>query len=175
MSTTIRLDASALSALIEADPDFKLELQRAVVAEVIKKVYLKDFKVVVEALAPQIVKDLIKESKADADVRREIEDRLKATVQSIRAGTYSYQTTRTLPAETKQLIAEQVTDLIKAEIGERVGTVESLSQRLMETLTARLEDTAERWVGSQVDGQIKARIEAGVRDRIAAITSGLTA
>ena len=49
----IKLDTKAIRLLIENDEEFKLDLQRAVVSEIVKKTVLRDARPISEYLSPE--------------------------------------------------------------------------------------------------------------------------
>lgn len=120
MSTTLKLDASAVALLMEQDPDFKLELQRAVIAQFTRQIYEKDVSTDARKLITECFKghqdDLIHAVKEDENLRKQYADQLSALVQSIRTSSYSYATTRVLSPETKNTVAAHVGELLRTEI-----------------------------------------------------------
>jgi hypothetical protein len=175
MSVTIRLDGAALTQLIEGDDDFKLELQRAVIAEVVKKLLLKDFGQVLNALAPQAMQELTAALKEDEGVRLELTERLAATVQSVRSGTYGFRAQKELPQETKTAIAQRVSGLVHEAIEARVGRVDKLVDEIIKNTINGIEGSIDKRIQSSVDATVARSIQTGVVKRLNELLAQLPA
>lgn len=125
MSVTIKLDSSAIAELTK-DPEYKLELQRAVVAEITRRMYttdvIGDVQNVVTRCFQQHRDDLVNAVKEDTSVREFLSKRLSDMVQSIKSGSWGTVTGKKLAPETVKLIDDHVVYLIREAAG--AGTVE---------------------------------------------------
>jgi len=175
MSTTIRLDAQALSSLVANDPDFRLELQRAVVAEVVRKIVFKDMPDALQTIAPKLAGEVISGLRDDAHMsaklQKEVGEAFK--VWKSTSASWSHTGKYVLSAEMQKQVSEAVTDLKR----EAVGAAETaFNAELAIALEARKADYlayVDRKMNEVVGKAIAAKIEAGVAERLAAIKAGL--
>jgi hypothetical protein len=133
MSITIKLDGQALAALIDGNDEFRLELQRAVIAEVTRKLYLNDVTGDVQKLINAAFKkhkdDLIQAVKDDEVVRKLMEQRIGGMIQSVRSGTFGYATQKTLSPELQSMINVHVNNLVQDECNRQLGSIPKLVEK----------------------------------------------
>lgn len=170
MATVIRLDGSALAKLIEIDPDFKLELQRAVLAEITGKLYKNDVATDVRRLIEECFQahknDLVRAVQEDQAFRAELDKKLAATVESIRAGGWGAVTQKRLPDALRGLLSRAVEEKINDAITAQVGTVERRVKEATETLAQRLEDRIPR-MGGTLEHDWKVEALKAIREDVA--------
>lgn len=147
MSINIKLDAPALTKLIEGDPDFKLELQRAVIAEITRKLYLNDVTGDMQKLIAGAFQghkdDLVRAVKEDDATRKFIDERLSALVQSVRSGSFGYVSQKKLSDELKGMVNVHVANLIQEECERQLGKI----PKLIEAKTKEIEEEVLRRIG----------------------------
>lgn len=139
MSITIKLDATALRALIGDNDEFRLELQRSVTAEVMRNFLMRDADQLAR-IAQDMMQDvlltkadpkawgskLILNSKAQAEVKEVVEaearkllyEQTKLTTETIKA----WLTTQ-LDARVGAAIAQNFEASVQAAIAERLATI----------------------------------------------------
>lgn len=127
MSIVIKLDAPAVTSLIEKDPEFRLELQRAVIAEITRKLYLNDVVGDIQKLMSDAFQshkdDLVRAVKEDEAVRKLIDERLGAFIKSVRSGSFGYTTQKSLSDELKSMVNVHVSKLVQEECERQLGKV----------------------------------------------------
>lgn len=172
MSIAIRLDAKAVTALIESDPDFKLELQRAVAAEVVRKLILKDvhsltsreeFKVLQQKLTDAVVDDTA--------FRKQLDERLAGLIQSIRSGTWGLAQQKKPSKELIDLLNKENERIIEDAIRQATES----SARIAERITAKYDVLIEAEVDRRINRDVAAKIDAKVKERLAAISAAVAA
>lgn len=118
--TTIKLDTNAIRFLMEQDPEFKLELQKAViqniVADVRKSFVSEDLQEEIKKIVRAEHEEYIKTVLDDENLRKEIKSTISNMTESVRNGGYSYTKTRVLSADTKALIKSMTKGLIKEQV-----------------------------------------------------------
>jgi hypothetical protein len=152
MSTTIRLDSTAMRVLIEQDPEFKLELQRAVVSETVRNLFLKDVGnnvvKIIEATFKQQHQELVDAVKQDEGFRKGLEAKLSGFIQSIRGGSYGYADQKKLSPELQTLMNKRVGELVNEGVEKAVGSinnrVKEAEERISATLLAKMERITDR-------------------------------
>lgn len=152
MTTVIRLDGSALTKLIEMDPDFKLEMQRAVLAEITGKLYRNDVatdvRKIIEECFQEHKNDLVRAVQEDTALRAELDKKLASTVESVRAGGYGYTTQKKLPDELRGLLNRAVEEKINDAVAAQVGTVDRRVKEATDLLAKRIEERIPRMAGT---------------------------
>ena len=147
MSTTIKLDGSAVAKLIELDPDFKLELQRAVIAEVTRKLFFNDVASSIQKLIEVSFKEhndaLIEAVNQDEAFKKQMSDKVSSYIQSIRSNTYGRPNQLKLAPELENLISVSVKTKIDDAVEARVGTVD----RRVKDECKRIEDAVVERIG----------------------------
>lgn len=80
MTTHISLNRTALFALIDADPEFALDLKKSVVAEVGRRFFEKDAKRVIAAAEPELFAQALKAVQDDVDLSIRIQAALRSAL-----------------------------------------------------------------------------------------------
>jgi hypothetical protein len=170
MSIIVKLDAPAVASLIEKDPEFRLELQRAVIAEITRKLYLSDVVGDIQKLITEAFKshkdDLVKAVKEDEATRKFIDDRLGAFIKSVRSGTFGYTQQKVLSDELKGMVNVHVGKLIQEECERQLGNV----QKYCETTVKGIEEEVMRRVGKAtgwVEHNVKVEMLKQIREDVA--------
>lgn len=175
MSITMKLDAPAVRSLIKDDEKFSLELQQAVINEVVKGLY--------NNTAPNAIREMIDTACADrkqtivnavqADVgfRAHVDSVMSAMVQSIRASTNSYTVQRVLSEEIKRMINSHISGLVEAEVKKREDGLTASVDALILRLERRFETDIERRV-AEIDRAYHNVIQRRVMDKVAAFAAG---
>lgn len=138
MSITMKLDAHAVRALVKDDDKVQLELQQAVINEIIKGLYDRSIPSVVREMIDKTFAEkrteIVTAMQDDVGSRAYVDQALSAMVQSIRASTNSYTVQRTLSEEVKRMISNHIANLVEQEVDkhkERLNaTVEAMIARL---------------------------------------------
>jgi HPt (histidine-containing phosphotransfer) domain-containing protein len=130
--------------LFENDADFKLELQGAVIAEVVRGMFANDLKTDIDTMITNQVKAehpaLIQALQDDENLRKILDERLKALVQSVRSGSSSYANTRELSTEANALVRTRVEVVLTEAVEKALAPLEDRVQKRMERLTRELEE-----------------------------------
>jgi hypothetical protein len=170
MTTVIRLDGSALAKLIELDPEFKLELQRSILAEIAGKLYKNDIATDVRKLLEEVFQghrdDLVRAVQEDAALRAELDKKLASTVLSVRAGGYGYTTQKKLPDELRGLLNRAVEEKINDAVAAQVGTVDRRVKEATDLLAERLEERISR-MGGTLEHDWKVEALRAIREDVA--------
>jgi hypothetical protein len=170
MTTVIRLDGSALAKLVEMDPDFKLELQRAVIVEVTRNLYQNDVSTDVRKLIEECFKehknDLVEAVRNDIALRAELDKKLSSLVESVRAGSWGSVAQKKLPDEFRQLLSRAVNEKVDAAVTEQVGTVERRVKDATDILAKRLEERIPR-MGGTLEHDWKVEALKAIREDVA--------
>ena len=167
MTTKVILDRTALTALIESDPDFKLEVQKHILNDVMKNVFLKNIDSAMLKAAPIALVALHDDAFISASIAEALEKRVAAPK--------NYQKSARLTPEVQAIIDIEVDNAV-AKITKSVASeVHSSYGQLVEdwltsndaVIAARVEKHLERRVGEEV--------ERRVDDRVRKILDGLKA
>jgi hypothetical protein len=188
MPMTLKLDTPAVRTLIEADEAFKFELQQAVIAELVRKLYTNmasgNLAEMLEVALSAERDKLAQVVQDDEAMRKEMAKCLSATVQSVRAGGVGYRETRKLSNETRTLIMREVEELVKGKIQEELSKAEAeLTTRIakyeagiikrQEDMLSRLETRLDRETYRQIRAQVANDI-AKVVDAVATFEGRVT-
>ena len=184
MSTVIKLDTNALRFLIDLDPEFKIEVQRAVLQNIVNDVR-KDF---VSNDLQSKIKEIVKETNPDfvdtvtkdEAMRKLLDTTLKNLTQSVRSGYNSYSNTRALSDEVKAMIQLQIKNLVKEEVDKRVGDVPKIAEKardaIQEDVNARLTRIVDRLENSwkeetlrQIQSDVASRVNNAFKESAASI------
>ena len=143
----MKLDAPAVRALIKDDEKFSLELQQAVINEVVGRIYDKSIPTALRDMIDTACADrkqaIVNAVQADVGFRAHVDSVMSAMVQSIRASTNSHQVQKSLSDEVKRMIGNHISQLVEEEVEKRKDamnvTVEAMVERLEKRIEAGIE------------------------------------
>ena len=138
----MKLDAPAVRALIADNEEFRLELQAAVIQEIVRGMYEKSIPDqllnVINKQFTEKKNELMQAVAVDTVFRNHIDKALQQVVTSTRIQANSYSTSRTLSLEAKAKIDTRVRELLDEEV-----KVEGLQTKIDAALE-RMERKAEK-------------------------------
>jgi sugar-specific transcriptional regulator TrmB len=175
MSIIIKLDSPAVAALIEQDAEFRLELQRAVIAEITRKLYLSDVTGDVQKLIAEAFKshkdDLVRAVKEDEAVRKLIDERLNSFIKSVRSGSFGYTSQKSLSDELKGMVNSHVMGLVREECERQLGKVKKCCEETVKSIQDEVMIRVGKctgWVEHNVKVEMLKQIREDVASTIAA-------
>lgn len=170
MTTVIRLDASALTKLIEMDPDFKLELQRGVLTEITGKLYRNDVASDVRKMIEECFKDhqrdLVQAVKDDKELRELMDKKISSLIESVRAGGWGSVAQKKLSPELHGKLIAALEDKVNEAVAAQVGTVDRRVKDATELLAKRIEDRLPR-MGGTLEHDWKVEALKAIREDVA--------
>ena len=168
MSITIKLDAPALRALIADDAEFQLELQRAVVAEVVKNTVMpkivEEFSKVTGGLVGEVVAQMKEDRQLQIDVAHQLQNVLTS-------GTYS--PTRVLSPIMQERVDGAILDRINELGKQQLPNLLSVQQDVVNVLKAYLDERTPGRIKDAIDAYDKRQVEAEVERRLNAIRKAI--
>lgn len=174
MSITMKLDAPAVRALIKDDDKFSLELQQAVINEIIKGLYSNTvpaaIREVIDTACADRKKALVDAVHADIGFRAHMDSVMSAMVQSIRSSTNSYTVQRTLSDDVRRMINHHISGLVEAEVKKREEGLAASVDAMIE----RLERKYEAGIGqrlAEMDRTYHNVVQRKVMEKIAAFAA----
>lgn len=169
MPISIKLDAHAVRALINDDETFKLDMQQAVLSEVIRGSFQNQLPsamtAMIEKTFPAEREKLVKAITDDENLKASIRVQLGKLTQSVRSGSLGSRLTFELSEDVRKLIAERMNELLTLKIKESMEVFElNLNEKFIQVKEAAearveskltfLEDTYRREVITQVRKQV---------------------
>jgi len=174
MSITMKLDAPAVRSLIKDDDKFSLELQQAVINEVIKGLYNNTAPAAIREMIDTACADrkqaLVDAVQADVGFRAHVDSVMSSMVQSVRASTNSYAAQRSLSDEVRRMINNHISSLIEEEVKKREEGLASSVDAMIARLERKFEVAIERRV-EQLDLAYHNVVLRKVMERIAAFSA----
>lgn len=175
MSITMKLDAPAVRSLIKDDEKFSLELQQAVLNEVVKGLYNNAtpnaIREMIDTACADRKQTIVNAVKDDVSFRTHVDQALSAMVQSIRSSTNSYTAQKVLSDEVKRMIGNRISQLVEEEVEKRKEalnvTVEAMVERLERKFEAGIEQRLE-----QMDRKYQEVAYKGIVAKFAAFAAG---
>ena len=165
----ITLDAKAIRELIGDDEEMKLELGRAVVSEIVRKLVIKDGNEIVKFLAPKPLAKLCEEM----GMRKSIEDHIDGAVRRLTAGKgYSHDPHRKLTEQAKDMVNQAVREHVKTYLEDVAKQRVELMKDLQEKITDGLAAEVERRMDYMFDMYFKRDVKAEVDRRLRAAAGG---
>jgi len=147
MSVTMKLDAPAVRKLIADDEAFTLELQSAVLQEIVRGMFDKSIPATMRDVIDSAFKDhqeTLKEVIAsDVEFRAQLDSALSGLVQSIRNSTVGYGMQRVLDEEAKRMIDQHVNQKITEAVDRHKETLSDKVDALILRLEQRFEKEIE--------------------------------
>jgi hypothetical protein len=155
----LRLDANAVSTLF-SDPQAKLELQQAVIAEVCRRMFDKyldsDVSKMIETVFAAEKAELIAAVREDKEFRSKLEKQFNETIGKIKNGAWGNHGSVKLKPELLAQLDTIVNTKTRALIEEKGIAAEQLIER---TTAAAFERVSERAL-SNIDARINARVDS---------------
>src|SRR5688572_6251017 len=146
MTTTIQLNAAALTRLIDSDPEFGIQLKKIVLAEIVRGFFRKDMTKIIAELEPDMFKLAVTTLQQDEDVAALVRKVLnESTVK--RDASWAARVTPT--EQMRELIAEEAT---KA----RNRAVAAATTEFNDQIAAKV---AAYLVEMEVEGRVEKRVE----------------
>lgn len=169
MSMTLKLDAPALRALIEDDPEFKLELQRAVTAEVVRNTLLKDAAPIADRLVPEAVSLAIEDSLMAEEFTKQLRDKIsKFTHFEDRRQFFPRNSAAVLTSDAKARVQVAVGKVADEYLNQQSEGLKSYIETMFAQREARIKAEVERQMQSQVDRYFEREVSAEVTRRLQA-------
>ena len=176
MSISIKLDRPALRQLIDSDPDFKLELQRAVLSEVVTNLFQKDVRKILEAGDKAFLKQVGETAAENETIMASIREQLDQML--VHRVKIDYWTKRvTLSADLQKVVDDAVANA-RSKIQMQISS--AITEAAEAKLQALLgEKSIEERITSRVDRlvtqHINTEVDRRVTERLNAIAQGITA
>lgn len=150
MSITMKLDAPAVRSLIKDDDKFALELQQAVINEIIKGLYNNTAPAAIREMIDTACADrkqtIVDAVQADVGFRAHVDSVMSAMVQSVRASTNSYTVQRTLSDDVRRMINNHISSLVEDEVKKREEGLAASVDAMISRLERKFETDIERRV-----------------------------
>ncbi|WP_316201016.1 MULTISPECIES: hypothetical protein [unclassified Bradyrhizobium] len=169
----IKLDASAMEALFK-DPNAKLELQQAVIAEMCRRMFAKylpsDIRNVIDAIFKVQRTSLVEVVKEDAAFQKKFDELFQKEIASIKSSWRgkTIDLTPEMAEQVKQVIKTQ-SEMILSDAKLRGSQlVNELADKSVERLKQLAEDEIDKLVTRKVRALFDADIEKMVEDRVQA-------
>lgn len=172
MTTYISLNRAALFALIDADPEFALDLKKSVVAEVGRRFFEKDAKRVIAAAEPELFAQALKAVQDDVDLSIRIQAALRAAL-THRDSTWLSRTK--ISADTQKAIDEAVEETkrqVVMDASMKIGNAygEAIQKAVDSKLTvSNVDELIERRVNNLVTKEVDRLAEEKFQQRMADI------
>lgn len=174
MSITMKLDAPAVRSLIKDDDKFSLELQQAVINEVVKGLYNNTTPVAIREMIDTACADrkkaIVDAVQADVGFRAHVDNVMSAMVQSVRASTNSYTVQRTLSDEVRRMINNHISTLVEEEVKKREDGLNASVDAMIERLERRFETRIESRL-TEMDQTYQEIAHRKIMEKIAAFTA----
>nr|CAI3971216.1 hypothetical protein ORM20_00167 [Ochrobactrum phage ORM_20] len=170
MATTIKLDTNALRFLIELDPEFKLEVQKSVLQNIVddvrKSFISQELHNEIRKIIEETHQEFLEEIRTDEAMRREIKSSIERITESTRNGFNSYTQTRKLTKEAQALIHKEVSNLVKDRVKEALGDVSTFVNDVKRSFEEDAKYRLERIVGA-LDASWKNEMANQIRSSVA--------
>jgi hypothetical protein len=164
MSVRIQLDAPAVRAIIASDATFDVELKRAIVAEVVRGLVLRDAQHMIELLEPVAVAKLQDAINSDHWIRIKLDEAATKLIERD-PKTYSGMqpsaaTKQRLESVLKPFLDEQVRRISSGMQSEFAAAADKLMADMDGRVERRLERIVEERMAAEVDRRVKAKMDA---------------
>lgn len=147
MSITMKLDAPAVRALIGDNEQFRLELQAAIIQEVVRGLYDKSIpgqlRDVISSSFAERKGELVEALRDNASAAKAVDEAMKALILSERSTSGRLLYTRTLSTEAKDTINRHVSALLTTAVDDRMVEVNKVIGDVVERFRQRAEDRME--------------------------------
>lgn len=174
MGIEIKLSAPAVRELIKNDDTFRLELQRAVIAEISREQFTHSSKEVVTDIVKELMgehtEELVKAIKEDEAIRTYVRDYTKSLTRSVRDGTTGWRNQSLLTQEIKDAVAREVraawTDLIREQIDTQRRHLDDHIQSRMAKMDQRIAERLDKLTPEDMAQKVAEAAEKKARERI---------
>lgn len=176
MSIAIKLDRVALRALIEGDPDFKLELQRSVLAEVVENLFQKDIRKILEIGDKAFLRSIAEAASENETIMASIYEQLdKMLVERSSDGYWKKRVvlSKELQGIVDEAVAEARQRVSLTVSGQLAEQAKSSIEKFLES--DGLEERVNKRVARLTEEHINAEVDRQVKDRLAKIAEGIKA
>jgi hypothetical protein len=167
MSVKITLDRPALAAYIDADPDFKIELNAAILSEVVTKFFSKDMDRIIRESDRALFDKAVLALKDETLLQKAIQQGLTKYVASRGWGS------TTLTPEAKTLIQEGInkalTEIQSGLTLKALAKAEEVLPAVLDSLDERIEKRLARKLEESIDNIVDRK----VNERLAGVLNGL--
>lgn len=160
----ITLDRPALKHLIDADPEFHLELKRALLSEIARKTFEKDFDRVIQEMDKVLFAKAVEAYREDVILTERVQSALR------RAMLNTSWSSATLKPEVVKAIEEVVNQHKKRAVMEASSEIshvfdaavrENIEKRFVpEQLEERIDKRVDRLVEEEIDRRVKEKFAA---------------
>ena len=167
----ITLDQRAVMALIETDPDFAIEIKRALVAGVVQRIVEKDTKDIIEHIAPEVIKQLRSKEEFVEHAQRELNRALAEEVQWLHG--YSCNAEYAFNSRNKRAFSKAIKSIVHEHL---VDVRKQITDKITLAINKHKDEidaTVNRAVEDRIPRYIEARVAEGVRQHLAKITESL--
>lgn len=175
MPNTIRLSAPAVRAMMDTDPEFKLELQRCVIAEVLKNSLLDNYRGLANEVAPAAMEELKRTLANRDDFVEAIDAKLKGMTEYVRSQGYSYPSTKKLTAENQEAVNKAVDEIIRSQVAAAQAKAQKMINDQVDQIVSSVEAKLPRTIEAMINVQVNDRIKAGVQKRLDEIAAKVNA
>lgn len=165
MSVTIQLSTPAVRRLIEEDPEFKLELQRAVVSEIVKKTFLHDAAKIMCEINSELVETLKKDSAFVGELQRRLDRAIRDM--SIRASVTPSNETKERFDQMLEPMIQQAIDKVKQSVQ---GRINEAAQKAGATIEERIEARVDMITDQMINVEVKRRLQERMQQAFALLT-----
>ncbi len=165
----ITLDRLALKALIDADPEFEVELKASVLAEVGRRFFEKDAARIISAAQPELFAQVLKGIQEDSDLLGKIEKALNTSI--LRRSDDWYGRMKLSPelkakveeyvSEMKRRVELQITSQIENAYNEAIQKALAAkfeAEDIEERIQKRVARLVEQEIAHRADQKFKARM-----------------
>lgn len=159
----LQLDTPAVRRLLEDNPEMKLELTRACVAEVVKQTVAKDMGTVMKAIEPAVYAQLVERRQELGWLREKMDNALREMMQPEYCGVplrlkpnIAAKLEEAIAGEQSAIVARAASGLIRAvqeAVEARAAEIESVVERLVAHIQ-------EKMIAAEVDRRLQAKMRA---------------
>ena len=165
--TMLRLSAAAIERLLGDDPVFKLDLQRAVVAEVVRRLMPHDLNDVVYGAirtSTSQARDAITAAGIDAKaISVYAEKEVSEAVRTVAGRTYLNSPSKARMAELSSMVDKAIVTGVAKALDEKTGVI----QEALETRAKRMLASVEGQIAEAVEVRFHQQVDKIINDRVA--------
>ena len=163
MSITIRLDAPAVRALVSDNEEFRLELQRAVIAETVKHCITAQPPQLLPLIALTVVSEIQKVAAAEDGRYRDVLNKAVAALYQQNSRDWNNYVLAPAAKDKMEIAASKV---VKAEMDRITTKFGSLAKETVDKIVADMDDRVDKRVASLVDEEIRTKVRTTVRAKV---------